>query len=194
MMLYCGWDGGGTHTTVLVSDHRGQTVAQASFGPLNMNGNPKSVVTETVKNAVAFMKAQGECCSLIVGMAGVSNRDAVAFITKQIRAAGYKGDLRIVGDQEIALEGAIRKHGAVLIAGTGSVCCGRNEAGDFFRTGGYGWIIDDLGSGYAIGHDILMAAVRDEDGRGPATCLKQMVLNEIGAEDVRGLITWLYSS
>ena len=190
--LYCGWDGGGTRTTVLLTDRNGKALGQAQFGPLNLNGNSKATVSGTVRDAVSFMLEHGRVTALVIGMAGISNRAAVDFITHAVRAAGYGGPLRIVGDQEIALEGALEGPGAVLISGTGSVCCGRNEAGEFFRSGGYGWIIDDLGSGYAIGHDILTAAVRDEDGRGGPTCLKQMALEAVGAKDIPGLITWLY--
>ena len=52
-----------------------------------------------------------------------------------VRSAGYPGPLRILGDQEIALEGAIQGHGAVLIAGTGAICFGRDKAGNRFDAG-----------------------------------------------------------
>ena len=81
----------------------------------------------------------------------------------------------------------------MLISGTGSVCCGRNDSGTLFRTGGYGWRVDDEGSGYAIGRDILRAAVRAEDGRGPATVLKQAVLEQLGLPDIPGLVAWMYA-
>ena len=130
---------------------------------------------------------------LVIGMAGVSNRHATAFVEQTVRDAGFRGHLQFLGDQEIALAGAISGHGAVLIAGTGSVCCGRDQSGTLFRVGGYGYLIDDPGSGYAIGRDILTAVVRAVDGRGRATCLKDLVFRELKTDEVRGLITWLYA-
>ena len=53
----------------------------------------------------------------------------------------------------------------VIIAGTGSICFGKNAAGETARSGGYGHLIDDGGSGYALGRDVLACAVRSLDGR-----------------------------
>ena len=76
-------------------------------------------------------------------------------VTRAVRQCGYEGPLRLLGDQEIALAGAIDGPGAVLVAGTGAICCGRDGAGNRTRVGGYGYLIDDGGSGYALGRDIL---------------------------------------
>lgn len=195
-MYYCGWDGGGTKTAVCFLHENGETEAQP-FGPLNANGASRETVEKTVRDAVESMRARQEglsgCAMLVIGMAGASNRDAAQMVTQAVREAGYKGPLRLTGDQEIALAGAIQGHGAVLIAGTGAICYGRDPAGNSFRVGGWGYLIDDGGSGYAIGRDILMAAVRAEDGRGKDTCLKQSALEALGARDIRGMITWLYA-
>lgn len=83
--------------------------------------------------------------------------------------------------------------GAVLIAGTGSVCLGRDEMGRTARAGGYGHLIDDGGSGYAIGRDILSAVVRAQDGRGAPTRLAPLVFDHLGIDSVSQLITWLYA-
>lgn len=195
-MYYCGWDGGGTKTEVCILNREGKTASQA-FGPLNVNGASRETVEKTVRDAVTYMRAQEEglegCSMLVIGMAGVSNRDAAQMMEQMVRKAGYEGPLRLKGDQEIALAGAIRGHGAVLIAGTGAICYGRDPQGNSFRVGGWGYLIDDGGSGYAIGRDILVAAVRAEDGRGKDTCLKQAVFEALNLQDIRGVITWLYA-
>ena len=195
-MYYCGWDGGGTKTEVCILNREGKTASQA-FGPLNVNGASRETVEKTVRDAVEYMASQQEglegCAQLVIGMAGASNRDAAQMVEQAVREAGYTGPLRLVGDQEIALAGAIRGHGAVLIAGTGAICYGRDPAGNSFRVGGWGYLIDDGGSGYAIGRDILMAAARAEDGRGKGTCLKQAVFDALHIQDIRGMITWLYA-
>lgn len=196
-MYCCGWDGGGTKTEVCVLDENGGT-ASRSFGPLNVNGASRDTVEKTVGDAVHYMRMSPggleACAMLVIGMAGVSNRDAAQMVEEAVRRAGYAGPLRLRGDQEIALAGAIQGHGAVLIAGTGAICYGRGPEGNSFRVGGWGHLIDDGGSGYAIGRDILQAAVRAEDGRGKVTCLKQMVFDALNVKDIRGVITWLYSS
>ena len=196
-MYYCGWDGGGTKTEVCAIDPAGNKLASAAFGPLNVNGASREAVAETVVQCVRFMldheREWGQCGFLVIGMAGVSNENAVRMLENAVRDAGYSGPMRLEGDQEIALSGAVEGPGAVLIAGTGAICFGRDAAGSRFRVGGYGYLIDDGGSGYAIGRDILAAVVRAADGRGESTPLQDMTFEKLGVSDIRGMITWLYS-
>lgn len=195
MSVICGWDGGGTKTEVLCLDEAGKTVAQGVFGPMNLNGATPDRIRETVKQAVAFMAALpcGMPEGLVIGTAGISNTEAAALLRQSVRAAGYTGPMALRGDQEIALAGAVEGPGAVLVAGTGAICCGRDAHGRFVRAGGWGYLIDDGGSGYAIGRDILASVVRARDGRDGHTCLTEAVFRMLKIEDMSGLITWLYS-
>lgn len=196
-MYYCGWDGGGTKTEVRVCDVSGSVLADQAFGPLNPNGASREAVEGTVRDGLALMAGLpggvAQCGGLVIGIAGVSNREAAGLVENAVRSGGYAGPLKLLGDHEIALAGAIDGPGAVLIAGTGAVCLGRDGQGRAFRVGGCGYLIDDGGSGYAIGRDILAAAVRSMDGRLPETCLADMALNTLGAEDAGGIVTWLYA-
>ena len=193
----CGWDGGGTKTQVLCLSCSGAAVAEASFGPMNLNGADADTVRKTIRNAVAFMASvEGgleACKALVIGTAGTSNAKLVGFVTDAVREAGYHGALQLLGDQEIALAGAIRGAGGVLVAGTGAICCGRGEHGETARVGGYGYLIDDEGSGYAVGRDMLTAVVRAADGRTPPTALTPLVMAQLHAATVQDIITWLYA-
>ena len=189
------WDGGGTKTEVLVKS--GETVS-ALFGPLNLNGNAPEQVHLSCMDALHFMEhtlgGLEHLDALVIGAAGVSNAKAVAGLEQTVRSNGYSGPLQILGDHEIALAGALDGSGCVLVSGTGSVCNGRNLAtGQTVRTGGYGYLIDDEGSGYAIGRDILRAVVRAGDGRGPRTQLTELVFSYLGMHSIPELITWLYA-
>ena len=196
-MYYCGWDGGGTKTGVCLTDAAGAVIAEAAFGPLNPNGAPRERVLQTVGEAMDYMKKQpgglAACGGLVIGAAGISNARVAALLREAVAGCGYTGKLRLLGDQEIALAGAVDGPGAVLIAGTGSVCFGRDAQGRPFRSGGYGYLIDDCGSGYAIGRDILTAVARAHDGRGPETCLTEAVFDRLGIGELGQMITWLYS-
>lgn len=194
---YCGWDGGGTKTEVLCVDASGQPIDSGIFGPMNINGAGKERVAQSIRDCMAFMSALPDglegCAALVIGTAGVSNKEVSGFITDAVRACGYQGPLVLKGDQEIALAGAVDGAGAVLVAGTGSVCCGQDEQGNLARAGGCGHLIDDEGGGYAIGRDILAAAVRAMDNRIPPTMLTELLKEEMGFETSRDIITWLYS-
>jgi N-acetylglucosamine kinase-like BadF-type ATPase len=80
----------------------------------------------------------------------------------------------------------------VLISGTGSVAIGRNNLGETFRCGGWGYLIGDEGSGYAIGRDILAAVARAQDRRSPATCLTGQVFDTLGLFSMEGPIHFVY--
>ena len=196
-MYYCGWDGGGSSTKVLAIGESGNVIKESVFGPLNPNGSSRETVQKTVSDAVQWMAllpgGLDACRGFAAGMAGVSNKEAADFVENAVRSCGYRGPFRLVGDQVIALEGAVQGPGAILIAGTGAVCYGRDPDGNQFRTGGYGYLIDDGGSGYALGRGILMAVVRAFDGRGKATCLTELTYRALDIQDVSELITWLYS-
>ena len=194
MSTTCGWDGGGTKTEVLCLNESGVIVAQSAFGPLNLNGSSPEQIRDTVRRAVAFMAYTpgGIPEALVIGTAGISNHAATQLLRDAVREAGYSGPLALRGDQETALSGAVEGPGAVLIAGTGAICCGRDAQGHTVRVGGYGHLIDDGGSGYAIGRDILAAVVRAEDGRDAPHCLTKAVYQQLNISSVSELITWLY--
>ena len=82
--------------------------------------------------------------------------------------------------------------GCVLIAGTGSICFGVNSKGVSARCGGYGHILDDAGSGYAIGRDALREAVRSADGRSEPSALSRAVLGRF-PQGIGELIEYVYS-
>ena len=109
----CGWDGGGTKTQVLCLTPEGRVAGEGTFGPLNLNGAEEEKIAATIRESVAFMAGQpgglAGCGALVIGTAGVSNRAAVELVTRAVRQCGYEGPLRLLGDQEIALAGAIAR-------------------------------------------------------------------------------------
>lgn len=193
-----GWDGGGTKTTLEVRDPEGAVLGRAGAGALNPNGGAAGQTEQTVAALLAEMERIGgplaQCRGLCVGAAGVSNPETGRLLHAALEKGGWNGPLRLAGDHETALYGALgRGEGAILIAGTGSICFGRAADGRQRRCGGWGHLLDDGGSGYAVGRDILAAVVRAEDGRAPATCLRGPALEAVGAKDVPGLIRFVYS-
>ena len=197
-MYYCGLDGGGTKTALCALDQDQRILCEKQFGVLNLNGAKQDSVWNTVRDILLFMESNlphgiSGCAQMTVGMAGASNQDAVRLMRRFFEENAYHGPLDITGDHIIALYGAIDGPGAVLISGTGSVCCGRDEHQNIYRAGGYGYLVDDVGSGYAIGRSILTAVVRADDGRMPATWLTDAVYEKLGLSDISGLISWLYA-
>src|SRR5207302_4816203 len=86
-------------------------------------------------------------------------------------------NLIVTNDAVIALAGATASgQGIIAIAGTGSIAFGRNASGRTARAGGWGYIFGDEGSGFDIVRQALRAALRMEEGWGPATRLREVLL------------------
>jgi N-acetylglucosamine kinase-like BadF-type ATPase len=91
------------------------------------------------------------------------------------------GEIKVVGDVEIAFEDAFGAGpGVLVIAGTGSIAYGRNARGESARAGGWGHAISDEGSGYWIGVQATRAALRARD-RGEELGLLRDLMHAMGA-------------
>lgn len=194
-----GWDGGGTKTAVQVRDFDGKVLLATESGGLNFNSYTQEelkAVMEELIGEMARLPGGLEAYELLcIAVAGISNPLASDFLKSTLRNAGLTCELMIVGDQEGALYGALGNCvGLVLVSGTGSICFGKNEAGAAARAGGWGHIIDDGGSGYAIGRDILSAAVQSYDHRIPRSILYDLVLKKIGGKNVEDIIKYTYQT
>ncbi|WP_276355319.1 N-acetylglucosamine kinase [Cohnella caldifontis] len=197
MRYAAGLDGGGTKTAVTVVDGEGRTVFRFDSGAINYNGLDEDSIRGTFREIFAELArvcgGLDGCGHVGIGAAGVSNPTVPARMTDAIRACGYSGGLTIVGDHETALYGALERDiGLIVIAGTGSICYGKNESGLSHRSGGFGHLIDDEGSGYSIGRDLLAAVVRAHDGREPETVITGLVFDQLRIETVGQLIGFVY--
>lgn len=190
-------DGGGTKTVILAADCVGTIMARLEAGPLNMNGQKEETVQKMLLGAFACLKQQGfameNCMQIGIGTAGISNPVAAGLLKKICKRAGFLCEPELFGDHETALAAAFPScKGCILIAGTGSVCMGTGESGILYRAGGYGHLIDDGGSAYFIGREILSAVVQSEDCRAKKTLLVQMVFEHLQIKTTEEMIRWIY--
>ncbi len=180
-MFIAGIDGGGTHTRIELRDMENRFLRRGEFGPFNLNAIGEDAFRALLREAFVWCGDMSDCARLCIGAAGVSNPRVKEILAEELEQAGFRGNWRLCGDQEIALRGAMDGPGVVLIAGTGSICFGKNEAGETARSGGYGHLIDDGGSGYALGRDVLGCAVRCMDGRAKDTGILRAVCDRLGS-------------
>ena len=193
MKLFLGVDGGQSSTTALVGDETGRVTGMGQAGPCNhtsaAEGREKFVqaIGGCVSQALNGARAIFECASF--GLSGGTD-DKEALAREIVPAAKYV----FANDALIALEGATAgEPGVVTIAGTGSIACGRNAAGRVARTGGWGFVFGDEGSAFDIARQSLRAALRFEEGWGPATALREAFLQATGARDATDLLHRFYT-
>ncbi|RJE86073.1 ATPase [Paenibacillus sp. 1011MAR3C5] len=198
MRYVAGLDGGGTKTAVTIADENGSIVHEFAVGALNYNGQDEASVRAALAEICAEIGRAlpgglAACSVICLGAAGISNPVVSGLMTSGLREGGYQGELVLVGDHETALCGAHDGlYGAILIAGTGSIAYGRNRNGDTHRAGGFGHLIDDEGSGYSIGRDLLSAVVRAFDGREDPSIITDLVYERLGIGSVREIVGFVY--
>ncbi len=192
-MFLAGIDGGGTHTRLELRDGGNKFLRRETFGPFNLNSIGEASFRGLLREVFSACGDMRRCSSICFGAAGISNPKVREIIAQELENAGFTGKWLLCGDQEIALRGAMDTPGVAVIAGTGSICFGKNGAGETARSGGYGHLIDDGGSGYALGRDVLSSAVRAFDGRGKGEAILNAVYKHLGGSTPQDIVSFVYS-
>ncbi|HEX7118089.1 MAG TPA: BadF/BadG/BcrA/BcrD ATPase family protein [Longimicrobiales bacterium] len=193
--IFVGIDGGGTGATAVAVDGEGRELARLRGGAaLVQAADPGAgasaladLVDRVARAAGARLPVDGLCCAL----AGAGREDERRAVAAALHREAVAVRLRVTADADAALHDAFGDGpGLLLIAGTGSIAYGRAADGRVARAGGWGALLGDEGSGYALGLDALRAAVGAHDGRGPATRLLAASLAHAGVAAPEGLIAW----
>lgn len=198
MEYFLGMDGGGTATKISIADRAGNVIVRRTAGPLNINGQSPEQFQGTMAEILRWLSGSGfrpeHCGGIGIGAAGISNPRAKKLFTEAFEAGGYRSAIFTYSDGETALAAAFPECcGIILVAGTGSICLGRRKNGETVRIGGYGHLIDDGGSAYAIAIAILSALVRAEDGRAGTTALRRLVFERLGIGSLEELVGYAYA-
>lgn len=193
-----GIDGGRTKTVVVIEYPDSKEKIQFTAGALNVNGQRQEDLECTVSELVQKLKGYHcrpqDCAGLGIGMAGISNENSKEILQSLLTRAGFRTEPEFYGDQQTAYAAAFgAAPGIVLIAGTGSICFGRDAAGDMVRSGGYGHMFDDKGSAYDIGRQMIEAILQAADHRRGPTLLTGIVFDVLAVDSVEELITYLYA-
>ncbi len=185
MSLFVGIDGGGTRATALAVDGEGKQLARVEgVAGLVLPDRPEAGVdgladlaARAVRAAAGDAPADALCCAL----AGAGREAARAAVERGLAARHVALRVHVTTDAHAALVDAFGKGpGILLVAGTGSIAWGRSAHGRTARTGGWGVLLGDEGSGYALALAGLRAWLRAADGRGTATALAALLPDALG--------------
>jgi len=201
--LVLGIDGGGTKTVAWLARpgerQPTEVVGRGRAGPGNLRAAGAAAALQALARAVdaAFADAgltASRVRSACLGLAGADRAEEHALVQAWARQRDLAERVRIVHDALPVLYGGTPEGcGIALISGTGSFAFGRNAAGQTARCGGWGYLIGDEGSGYAIALAGLQAAARAIDGRGPRTLLLPDFLQSLGLQGPEELVPALYA-
>lgn len=195
MKIVAGIDGGGTGTTLEVLGIDQRIITRKQFGAFNLNSIGRERFIQVLRELFEVIMNIGDCLVICIGAAGISNEAVIHLIQEVAEGTGLHAKLMLKGDHEIALYGAMSGNpGSILIAGTGSICTGIDREGKVARAGGWGHLIDDVGSAYALGRDALSAVVCAQDGRREATLLTQLIMEYWSVTNLKQLVAKVYET
>jgi N-acetylglucosamine kinase-like BadF-type ATPase len=129
-------------------------------------------------------------CLGLAGAGRPKDRELVRDWAKRVALAAA---VEVIEDAALLLAaGTPEGWGVAVVAGTGSMAFARSPDGRTARSGGWGPLLGDEGSGYAIALAGLRAAARAADGRGPATPLTDRLLAAHGLSRPEELVGVVY--
>jgi len=195
-----GIDGGGSTVRAVIVTNDLQVAGESKGPTANPNLVGRATALKTIQTAMTdAITAAGIPVQAIravgIGVAGAEASHSEAWLREVVSGVTPDAYIAPSGDHEIALVGAHGAHrGILVLAGTGSLACGVGSAGEYHVIGARGYLLGDEGSGYWIGKEGLIAAIRDDDGRGRHTQLTSALLEKLQLANVEALIPWMYHS
>lgn len=192
-------DGGQTATKAAVAHVDGRIVARAGVAPWDgMNSEAgrrrcRRALMEALERLLPAIPGRARCAAACLGV--TSGNVGVAHVEAWLRQRVEPERLVIVPDTVTNLRGADPSGapGVVVIAGGGSIAWGHDGRGHAASAGGHGYLLDDEGSGYEIGRQAIIAALKSSHGRRPPTVLAEAVLRHFGAPDVTAVRHLMYA-
>lgn len=192
--MLIGIDAGGTKNELVLCEKDGRVVNRLTAPGSNAADlGPENAAMRIASQVRALVDGHNETVDAL--FAGLSGGGAPA-ISGEVRAVLTRElpFVKSISNGSDALNGLYAGVGAgdgmVVIAGTGTsafVRCG----GVLTQVGGWGYLVDDAGSGYSIGRAVLNAAFRERDGRGESTRLTELVERQLGF-NVLGAVPMIY--
>jgi N-acetylmuramic acid 6-phosphate etherase len=168
-------------------------------GPVNPQavGFPAALENLNAAVSAAFAEAylpRAPVESAVLAAAG-SDREAnrAAFMQWAHDSRLAKRFLVVHDALPVLMAGCPAGWGIALISGTGSLAFGRAPDGRAARSGGWGYLIGDEGSAYAVALAGLRAAAQAADGRAPSTQLLDAFLERFRLARAEELIPAVYA-
>lgn len=190
-----GIDGGGTKTETIAYDLGGNEIARALTGFSNLVSGKE----EALRNIISGIKA---CVDILgidgmkgvyLGLAGVEVGDNKKVVEKEVYD-NFNITPVVKNDSELALKAMLKgEDGILVISGTGSIVFGINS-GSEGKSGGWGHLLGDEGSGYAVSIDAFKRMATEYDEGTQQSALTRRVLKHLNMESIDDIVGFIYSN
>jgi N-acetylglucosamine kinase-like BadF-type ATPase len=194
-----GLDGGGTKTVGVLLNNNGEMLGRTVAGSSNIQAIGEEELADTFKTLVKELLKQAkientEIDHIYAGLAGAGRPKDKERVAQVFDALNLTKAYTVDTDAMAALAGSFSGgSGIIVISGTGAICFGKDEQGNVVRCSGWGYLLGDEGSGFYIGQQAIMAALKDLDGRGVKTALRAELEKKYNLDSIDLIISPIYS-
>ncbi len=191
--LVVGVDAGGSSTVValeqdgnLLRTHEGPGANASSRGEEAAGDSIAATILSALDGALPH--------AIFVGAAGAGRPDVAQTLCSVLESRFPGSRIGVRDDAYIALRACVPEgDGAVVIAGTGSIAYAQRGNAEF-RSGGYGYLLGDEGSGFSIGAAALKLVLRAFDERAPREPFVEILAARLGVEDGNAILRTIYGN
>lgn len=189
---FLGVDGGGSKTTAVVFNEKGEFICGACGESINYYSVGIDAARLAMKNIIENLSVKKFRCA-VIGMSALNERASLQETERFCNEIIDSESVIMDSDLYVALEAMdISGECAAIISGTGSMAVCRNSDSSMSHTGGWGYILGDEGSGYSIGLAGIKAAIRASEGCAQETSLLAECLDYFSISNIYDLIDLYY--
>ncbi|MBQ7363211.1 MAG: helix-turn-helix domain-containing protein [Clostridia bacterium] len=191
---YIGIDGGGTKTEFVLFLADGEILGRTVLSSTNPNTVGMEDALSVLKRGIDTLLplAKSRILGIYAGMAGMLSGDNQARVASFLTESYPHIPSAVTTDIYNVIASATRLDRCIAaIAGTGTVVYAK-VGNEVHRFGGWGYLLDEGGSGFDLGREALRAVLRENEGYGERTALTPLIEEKLGSQPF-ARITELYS-
>jgi N-acetylglucosamine kinase-like BadF-type ATPase len=204
-MSYLCVDGGQTKTAVSLLDEEGKTIESWREGPLTTPSKPgaadnlRAVVRSACEELGRRLQRSGGAPPKAACLSLTGYHEGDEFVPPLVKEEARRvvpdlETIHVIPDYVGNWAAATAGEPAIMVlSGGGAVAYGRDDSGHSARSGGWGHLLGDEGSGYWIGLEAIKAIFRAHDGMMPKTSLEAELMRHFEVTHVRDLMNKAYS-
>ncbi|NKX53428.1 N-acetylglucosamine kinase [Arthrobacter mobilis] len=173
-----GLDIGGSKTHAIRLED-GLVKAEAVTASANVQNVSREAASAALAEAVRAVGAQ-TVQEVYAGAGGIDTDDDAAALRALIAPLVPRASIQVVHDSRLVLAAGRARMGIAVIVGTGAVAWGTDARGRQARSGGWGYLLGDEGSGYWLAREAVRHCLGRHDRDLPPDRLSAALLADCG--------------
>ena len=174
-------DGGGTKTEFIMFTENAEILSRFVLSGSNPNSCGMDKTFEVLKNGIERMlEVSMNIIAVYAGIAGSASGDNKKKILKFLKSNYKNIKFEVQSDiMNVIYSTGGYENCIAAICGTGSVVYAKTGE-DITRLGGWGYLLEESGSGYSIGRDVLRTVLAQNDGINEKSVLSEITEKRLG--------------